>query len=944
MAIHTQHAETNSSGHSKSIDEAGIMLVFDTLQKYQYSYPIKSVVRELLSNGLDSVTEKKVALEILSGKAKVEDYFADLEGPLYKDSKFNPDYYNPEWLSDNDNVYMTYHVGTAFEKDKVVFHDWGVGLFGKRLEGYFNIAYSTKRLSKLPLGKFGLGAKSPLSTQIDFYTVESRYNGMLFRFNVYDSAVDSLIPKINLETNTVNDFILFNEGQKGINEDGTEWSNEYPVYWQPTTEKNGVTITLEVKKHHKVLYIDALKSQMLYFDNIVLTVIEGGNTSVIPYKAEIMYEDDLIVISNNKYYSKPHLLLNKVNYGYVAWDELELEEKIGNIGIKVAPEDVEVNPSRESVLWTEKTKHQILQRFNQAVDIAAGMIQKELNATDIVAWIRACYSTYGRYTEKSGVIGILAKIVDLSKAKLKFASDESIEFFPTDVFHGLYARSVTVFEEKDASKVRKKKVLRKEISSLLNVANLPIYLMEKGERAVNRRDKWLHHNNPSGFITISEPFSTIEEAEKAGISEEEKKKMYADKGKTRFKFWEYLKASAYVSVYKDVEVPEEYKADDNEVEEVVEKTIAEKKDTTIAKLTAEQRRKQQGKTLISTPYLQVPVGYDHRTGIIEPFDFKRFEIPVSSINNWTAKEVYYCHDADTELLKLVCYLTMPTTNRPGRPARPFSNNPSVFTTKKWWRLNKSNVEGLGLSADNAFHLQFFFDTEVVLIKVNQNSAKYYRDFYRLREFFIRIENKTITMSNRLIRWNTARLIKGKLHHCAFLYNFPFNERLNIIYTQLCNYVDTNYRSLEGMLEEKNTYSGLSKETYDDMVAHLDNVHNFQKFVQSRPNDHSGIALLAEKLFNNKELVDGMAVDLTMMKKLEELLEYSEAAGSLFNSIPVLTGYSSTYGVAPAYDANTTQRNKRSIPEELESEIRKLLEQKGILQYDSPQEDTTNTIS
>jgi hypothetical protein len=61
MAIHTEQQSTMQKGVAKQIDESGIMMVFDTLQKYQYSFPIKSTVRELLCNGIDSVMEKKMA-------------------------------------------------------------------------------------------------------------------------------------------------------------------------------------------------------------------------------------------------------------------------------------------------------------------------------------------------------------------------------------------------------------------------------------------------------------------------------------------------------------------------------------------------------------------------------------------------------------------------------------------------------------------------------------------------------------------------------------------------------------------------------------------------------------------------------------------------------------------------------------------------------------------
>ena len=83
---------------------------------------------------------------------------------------------------------------------------------------------------------------------------------------------------------------------------------------------NGVTIIIEAKKHHKQQYIDAVKSQMLYFNDILFNIQhEDGAIENVDYKAKILYEDDMIVLSDNNYYSKPHLLLNKVNYGYIAW-------------------------------------------------------------------------------------------------------------------------------------------------------------------------------------------------------------------------------------------------------------------------------------------------------------------------------------------------------------------------------------------------------------------------------------------------------------------------------------------------------------------------------------------------------------------------------------------------------------------------------------------------
>lgn len=939
MAIHIQEEQSLQQGHQKSIDEAGIMMVFDTLQKYQYAFPIKSTVRELLSNGVDSVSEKKVAIEILTGKAKVSDFFVEMEGDLYKDSHFDPSYYDLNWLSNDNTVLMSYQIGGAMEKDKVIFKDYGVGLFGKRLEGYFKIAYSTKRLSKLPLGKFGLGAKSPLSTGVDFFTVESRYNGKLFRFNVYNSKVDSIIPRMNMETGQENRHIVFGEGTE----------HEYPVYWIPTTEKNGLTITLEAKKHHRSQYIDAVKSQMLYFDNIRMTEDVGGIITNHDYKAKILYEDDLIVLSDNNYYSKPHLLLNKVNYGYIAWEELELEEKNGNIGIKVAPEDVEVNPSRESVLWTEKTKNKVLARFNEVVDVAAGMIQQELQSTDFLQWLKTCYSVYSRYTERGGIVGRLSKIVDLSRAKFKFLPDERIIFDAQDPMPGLFMRAVEVFQERDASKVMKKKVLRKDFQHWGSQLGKPVFLMKQGERAMNRKDKWLYTQYPSGFITVMEPYQTLDEAEKAGATPEELKRMYTGKTINRTVYWEALKASEGITWYEKVEVPEEFTGNDQDVEEApVEDThpltVEEIRWVQTAKQTAEERRKQQGKTLInvlsSINGSRSQYRKDENNQLVKDengklvvelkaYEFTKMEVPIADINSWDAKEIYYGYEADSELMHFMAMITRDPApgNLPGKAIRRHAPTVEIWTRMKWWRKNKERLTVMGVYEYHAYYMQHFFDSEVIIIKISQNNSRYYKDFSRVQEFFITIQNKVITMSNQLIKWNTARLIRQELGCCAFLYNFPFNAEFADMYQQLCLYVDRNYREVEEYATAGRHY-GMNTTTYNDMIQHLDMVHKFQKFVINAPNDHEGIGQLAGQLFGNKELRDGMAVDPEMMAKLKEVTEYAQACGNLLNFMPILTGYSTN--AARLYTPGESRTHKVPIPEELEHEIRSLLDAKGVL--------------
>jgi hypothetical protein len=922
-------------GVAKQIDESGIMMVFDTLQKYQYSFPIKSTVRELLCNGIDSVMEKKMAREILTGRAKVEDYFVDLEGPLYKDSKFNKDYYDLKWLNDRDDqVYMTYVVGGQMSKDQVVIQDNGVGLGGKRLEGYFKLAYSTKRLSKLPLGKFGLGAKAPLSIGLEYYTMETCYNGRRYRFQIYSNTYYSVIPQFNLDLEKENESVVFNA-------DDPNAENHYRVYWEPTTEKNSVKIIIDAKKHHKQQYLDAVKSQMLYFEGIVLKVInELGAEEVVPYKAGILYEDDMIVMSDNNYYSKPHLLLNKVNYGYIDWSELELQDMQGNIGIKVQPEDVEVNPSRESVLWTEKTKEKVLKRFEEVVQIASDLIQEELKETDLVKWIKVCNSISGRWSGRNTVVGRLSEIVDLSRVKPKFNPDPTIVYDGGSPLRWIFNRAVSLETDKKAG-ITKKKISR---MAWAPAVGKPLLLVRMDEKISNRKDKYLLHLYPDGFNQIHEPFPTrghLEEAHKNGEVLEIIYKWYNDSEHGtekmsmvwRNKMWDFLQNSSEVIWYDKVEVPENFTGSDEE-EDVTEepKNKEEAAAEEVARLTAEERRKLEGKTILQTIRATSGTPTD-KDGLKRMYEFQKVELPIRSINDWDAEEIYYGYEQDAELLHFVGMLTRDPhpENVPGSPTRSHAKDYTKWRDLKWWRTHKEPERDQyvqGIVQYEAFNMQHYFDTKVMVIKVAQNNSRYYRDFQKVQEFFIQIKDNTITMSNTLIKWNTARIVRDKLAQCAFLYNFDrFNPAYASMYQALCQYVDSNYREVQQ--HANGTTYGLNDQTYGDLLSHLENVRRFQDFVaKGRPADE--VAKLAQELFGNRELQDGMAVDPKMMRMLEDVIEFTVACGPMFNYIPLLHGCGFTS--APTVYAPGAARSKAAIPEELEVEIRMLLEHKGVLDY------------
>lgn len=437
---------------------------------------------------------------------------------------------------------------------------------------------STKRLSKLPLGKFGLGNKSPLSIN-DYYTVESRYNGFLFRFNIYSGKVESLIPKYDLQSGTQNPSFTLPNG--------------VTLHALSTEKKNGVTITIDAKKHHKSEYEEAVKSQLAYFNNVKLAIEVNGVKTDVPFQAKVLYEDEYILLSDSTYFSKPHLLLNKVNYGFVNFEELELEQKKGNIALKVLPEDVTVSPSRESLIWDENTKKMVVQRFKDTVKSATILIEKELaTEKDFLRWMVKCVQAGASYANQDTVLGRLANLINMEDISPKF---QGVSFKNPLQF----IRFRKVFKEtlKKANKSGTT-IVRDDNTGLSQIARFPVILKESSTSG--RKDKYLLSLYPDGFLTVDKPIWLVNpEIENWKLGElylyesnrrEFKKEDYEAAKLKGEQVWELLQKSADVLKYEDIEVPKDFNAsdDDEDLKEVEELTEEEIK---LATLSKEERRK-----------------------------------------------------------------------------------------------------------------------------------------------------------------------------------------------------------------------------------------------------------------------------------------------------------------------------------------------------------------
>lgn len=863
MALHTEEVQEMSSGFTKTIEASAMGLIMQNLQRDQYQFPIKSTVREIVCNGIDSIADRNAAMDILKG-APISKYFQeDKAGALFQDSSFNADYYDPAWLSGDNQAYIKYTEGAQLGKDYITFSDNGTGLGGKRLEGYFSLGFSSKRLSKITLGKFGIGAKAALSVGVQYFTMESRYNGCLYRFNVYSSKVDSIIPAFNMETGEPNGHTMF----------GT-----YKVYFEATTLKNGVSVTVETKKHHKAQYIDAVKSQLLYFPDIDFRVENShGLVEHIAYRAGILYEDEYIVLSDNNQWSRPHLLLNKVNYGFINWEELELEPKFGNVGIKVQPEEVDVNPSRESIIWSDSTKMKVQARFKDVVGIATDFVQKQLQEDDFVKWLRTCYQiSSASMGGNSSIVSRLAGIIDISQVEPYFPPDKDIRFHPSRMWEGYNVRAYSMSRRTKANATLNK-VERLQVYTLTQYSALPIFLMDESTSV--RRDKYmLQKLYPGGFITIKAPewidtefgddlvidnalVTQLELTDTTKVLTEKEKKSWAQVISSVPTIWKYLNKSTETKLYSSVIVPEGFTAtEDDEDEEIAQEDAVK---VAAAKVDADARRKLEGKTVLHTPeYLC----RQNSGGAEKPYTYYKIEVPIAEISDWDQEEIFYCNDAEAEMMQLAAFITRPP------------NRDLTVPRSAWFKSSTySETNPLTHYTDN---------DRLRLVKVSQPNTKLYSSFKPITKFFIDVKQGTLTMSNALLRWNTARLMQQKLGQAAFLWNFStFDAVRSAQYQQLVEYVKTSYNEVGNHAGFK---YGVTDESYKQLIAHLDNVLEFQHLVAGGASDEE-IAERAKAMYNNTQVTDAMAVEPEIWALFIEVLEYAVPIQTMLNTMPLLTG-------------------------------------------------------
>jgi len=709
---------SDKTGFKREIDEGAMGLIMDTIQITQYSKPEESTVRELTANAVDSQRDKEIAISILTGESNPEDHFITREGAKYKDSNWDASYYDLKHLDkDKSKVELTYtqNEGTGY-CDTFSVKDYGVGIGNDRLEGVFSIGFSTKRNSVSSLGAFGFGAKVALSTRCDYYTMITVHNGKKFKFNCFSYKIDSLIGKFNTVKEENNEFITFKNGQD--------------IYYEVTDEKNYTEVIVPTKRHHRSKYEQAVKTQLLYFSNINFNIVdEYGESRHITTAAEVLYNSDRLIISKNNQFSKPHIVIVKgekngdqtgVCYGYVDFQEMEMEQLYGNVGVKcpirsvirdeetgretVLQEGVEVNPSREAVIWSEHTRNFIKQAFVEAVEEATSLVEDKLKEDDFLRWLTTCKDVL-QHTGNDSVISQLSKVVDLNGVRPQF-KDTSVKYVtPSTMFRGFKARySRSVYD----SEKQKHTISRSSLDFWRDFNHEAVYI--KTDRTSSKKDAYIH-SIAGTFVTIE--LMSDEELTKVYKENEVESRNLSDKLfdkllDSRVELLNLITTSKDAKNYDDVKVPDDFGVEFEKEEEV----------GIVNAMTAAQRRKAESKIAIHGLFMKRNIGYDTKA---KAYVWKQHDTKLIDIQEDTAT-IYYGSNEDSEKLHLMGHLLY----------NQYPNKYDVKPDENSWVV----------SEDEGRNIKYFNDN-IKIIKINKSNERHFEgrsNCIHVNDFFQKTES------------------------------------------------------------------------------------------------------------------------------------------------------------------------------------------------------------
>lgn len=278
--------------------------------------------------------------------------------------------------------------------------DFGTGLDHNDVENIISkYGKSTKRNSDTELGMMGLGFKAPLAYASSFYFT-CRKDGMERKYMMYEGE----------ETNTID---LISEVNTGMSD--------------------GVKVIVPIKWGDKYDFLNKIKQQLAYFEDVYFNVDDVDNNFTI-------HRSKLFQFSELADDDKLHICLDNVYYP-LDFDKLGVDIIYMPVGLRFSLTDgLFPTPNRESLIYTKETKSKILKKLAEFSDYYVEKYNSSVTDSDDVHSFLNYYYNDTREIELFGKKFNLNSLKDyitipFAKPKLEGVDTWDISTFGKHQFH-----------------------------------------------------------------------------------------------------------------------------------------------------------------------------------------------------------------------------------------------------------------------------------------------------------------------------------------------------------------------------------------------------------------------------------------------------------------------------------------------------------------------------
>jgi hypothetical protein len=242
----------------------------------------------------------------------------------------------------------------------ISFQDFGLGMSPETMNNiYFNYLDSTKEDDNEVIGAFGLGSKSALAYTHTFF-IDTIWDGILYHY-------------------------MFSKQSNGIP------AGEL-MYTEETTECNGTTIKIPIKKADVYTFFCAIKAQLVYFPNVyVESPYYFDNTFTIYDFEDFVYRPD--------YASTLHMCIGNVYYP-IDYSELKIDPIKLPFALKFNIGELMPTPSRENIVYSRES----IKTINDKIAKVFQFLTDKINEKSIEVESIADYAPF--YGEKDNVVEI----------------------------------------------------------------------------------------------------------------------------------------------------------------------------------------------------------------------------------------------------------------------------------------------------------------------------------------------------------------------------------------------------------------------------------------------------------------------------------------------------------------------------------------------------------